>query len=64
MTKWKYMIQQFPADGLVLEAVVERRQAEMTLMGEYGWELVSSSVYRNPETGQDVVILFYKKPTA
>ncbi len=64
MTKWKYMIQQFPTDGLVDQAVADRRQAEMTLMGEYGWELVSSNLYTSPDTGQHVLILFYKKPVA
>jgi hypothetical protein len=61
MMKWKYMTQQFVTDGLGNPTVVERRQAEMTAMGEYGWELVSTSVYHNAEIGQDVLILFYKK---
>jgi hypothetical protein len=64
MTKWKYMTQQFSTEGLSVEAVVERRHAEMSLMGEYGWELVSANVYRSPDTGLDVVILFYKKPVS
>lgn len=62
MTKWKYMTQQFVTDGLGDANIVDRRQAEMTAMGEYGWELVSTNIYHNAEVGQDVLILFYKKP--
>ncbi len=64
LTKWKYMTQQFSTEGLTVEAVVERRHAEMSLMGEYGWELVSTNVYHSPDTGLDVLILFYKKPVS
>ena len=64
LTKWKYLTQQFPTEGLSVEVVVERRHAEMSLMGEYGWELVSTNVYRSPDTGLDVLILFYKKPVS
>lgn len=63
-TKWKYMTQQFSTEGLSDETIVSRRQQDMTLMGEYGWELVSANVYRSPDTGLDVLILFYKKPVA
>jgi hypothetical protein len=28
----------------------------------FGWELVSSNVYHNHDIGQDVLILFFKKP--
>jgi hypothetical protein len=62
MTRWKYMTQQFVTSGLEQESVQQRVQAEMTLMGDYGWELVSTNVYHNNDLGQDVVILFYKKP--
>lgn len=64
LTKWKYMTQQFSTEGMTVEAVVERRHAEMSLMGEYGWELVSTNVYHSPDTGGEVFILFYKKPAA
>ena len=64
LTKWKYMTQQFPTEGLTVPEVVERRHAEMSLMGEYGWELVSTTAYRSPDTGLDVLILFYKKPVS
>lgn len=62
MTKWKYMTQQFTTDGLSNDVVVQRRHDEMSLMGEYGWELVSTNVFHNPDTGADTIILFYKKP--
>ena len=62
MTRWKYMTQQFVTSGLEQESVQQRIQAEMSLMGDYGWELVSTNVYHNTDLGQDVVILFYKKP--
>jgi hypothetical protein len=64
LTKWKYMTQQFPTEGLTVPEIVERRHAEMSLMGEYGWELVSTTVYHSPDTGLDVLILFYKKPVS
>ncbi len=64
LTKWKYMTQQFPTEGLSVDVVVERRHAEMSLMGEYGWELVSANVFRSPDTGLDTIILFYKKPVS
>lgn len=62
MTRWKYMTQQFVTDGLGNQAIVERHQAEMNAMGEYGWELVSTNLYHNTAIGQDVILLFYKKP--
>ena len=62
MIRWKYMTQQFVTDGLDNQVIVERRQGEMNLMGEYGWELVSTNIYHKPDIGQDVLILFYKKP--
>ncbi|HJZ58558.1 MAG TPA: hypothetical protein VKE74_26695 [Gemmataceae bacterium] len=62
MTRWKYMTQQFVTAGLEKEAVLQRIQGEMTLMGEYGWELVSTNVYHNADIGQEVLILFFKKP--
>lgn len=62
LTKWKYMTQQFPTAGLSVEVVVQRRHEEMSLMGEYGWELVSTNVFHSPDTGADTIILFYKKP--
>ena len=61
MIRWKYMTQQFVTTGLEQESVQQRIHAEMSLMGEYGWELVSTNVYHNTNLGQDVVILFYKK---
>ena len=62
MTRWKYMTMRFPTAGLGVDAVQERRHAEMTLMGEYGWELVSTNVYHDADAGGDVVLLFFKKP--
>lgn len=62
MIKWKYMTQQFLTKGLGEQAMVDKRQAEMSAMGEYGWELVSTNVYHNADIDADVIILFYKKP--
>ena len=62
MTKWKYMTQQFPTSGFQVETISQRNQGEMSLMGEYGWELVSTATYHNTEVGEPVVVLFYKKP--
>ena len=62
MIRWKYMTQQFVTDGLDNQVIVERRQGEMNLMGEYGWELVSTNIYHKPDIGLDVLNLFYKKP--
>lgn len=62
MTKWKYMTQQFPTVGFQHESTLQRIQDEMTLMGEYGWELVSTTTYHNTEINESVLLFFYKKP--
>lgn len=64
MTKWKYMTLQFTTDGLGDQAIVDKRQADINAMGEYGWELVSTNIYHNHDVGQDVLLLFFKKPVA
>lgn len=64
MTKWKYMTAQFVTTGLGDQATVEKVQENANALGLYGWELVSSNVYHNHEVGQDVLILFFKKPLA
>jgi hypothetical protein len=63
MTKWKYMTAQFVTTGLGEQAQVEKVQDNMTALGHYGWELVSTNVYHNSDIGQDVLIMFFKKPT-
>jgi hypothetical protein len=63
MTKWKYMTAQFVTAGLGEQATVEKVQENMTALGLYGWELVSTNVYHNSDIGQDVLIMFFKKPT-
>lgn len=63
MTKWKYMTAQFVTTGLGDQAAVEKVQENMTALGLYGWELVSTNVYHNSDVGQDVLIMFFKKPT-
>ena len=63
MTKWKYMTAQFVTTGLGEQAQVEKVQDNMTALGLYGWELVSTNVYHNSDIGQDVLIMFFKKPT-
>ena len=50
--------------GLGDQAQVEKVQENMTALGLYGWELVSTNVYHNADVGQDVLIMFFKKPTA
>ena len=62
MKKWKYMTSQFVTTGLGDQATVEKVQENITALGLYGWELVSSNVYNNHDIGQDVLILFFKKP--
>ena len=62
MTKWKYMTAQFVTTGLGDQAQVEKVQENMTALGLYGWELVSTNVYHNNDIGQDVLIMFFKKP--
>jgi len=63
MTKWKYMTAQFVTTGLGETAQVEKVQDNMTALGLYGWELVSTNVYHNSDIDQDVLIMFFKKPT-
>ena len=41
---------------------MEKVQENANALGLYGWELVSSNVYHNHDIGQDVLILFFKKP--
>jgi hypothetical protein len=62
MAKWKYMTAQFVTTGLGEPATVEKVQENMTALGHYGWELVSTNVYHNTDIGQDVLIMFFKKP--
>ncbi len=62
MNKWKYMTAQFVTTGLGDQATVEKVQENANALGLYGWELVSTNVYHNLEVGQDVLILFFKKP--
>ena len=62
MTKWKYMTAQFVTTGLGDQGQVEKVQENMTALGMYGWELVSTNVYHNADIGQDVLLLFFKKP--
>lgn len=63
MTKWKYMTAQFVTTGLGDQTQVEKVQDNMTALGLYGWELVSTNVYHNSDIQQDVLIMFFKKPT-
>lgn len=60
--KWKYMTAQFVTTGLGDQKTVDGVQANMNAMGEYGWELVTTQLYHNTDIGQDVIMLFYKKP--
>jgi hypothetical protein len=62
MTKWKYMTAQFVTSGLGDQTTVEKVQENANALGLYGWEMVSSNVYHNSDIGQDVLILFFKKP--
>lgn len=62
MNKWKYMTAQFVTAGLGDQGTVEKVQDNANALGLYGWELVSSNVYHNSDIGQDVLILFFKKP--
>jgi hypothetical protein len=64
MIRWKYMTAQFATRGLGDQKVVEKLQGNMNVMGEYGWELVSTNVYHNSDIGEDVIVCFYKKPVA
>jgi len=64
MTKWKYMTAQFVTAGLGDQAQVEKVQENMSALGLYGWELVSTNLYHNADVGQDVLIMFFKKPVA
>ncbi len=62
MTTWKYMTAQFVTAGLGGQEQAAKIQDEITALGLYGWELVSSNVYHNHDIGQDVLLLFFKKP--
>lgn len=62
MTKWKYMTAQFVTQGLGDQTTVEKIQENITALGLYGWELVSTNVYHNHDIDQDVLIMFFKKP--
>ena len=62
MTKWKYMTAQFVTTGMGEQGTVEKIQENMTALGLYGWELVSTNVYHNSDISQDVLIMFFKKP--
>ena len=64
MNKWKYMTAQFLTAGLEDQIQLEKIQENMTALGLYGWELVSSNVYHNQGISQDVLILFFKKPVS
>mgnify|MGYP001260854647 CR=1 FL=1 len=64
VTKWKYMTAQFVTTGLGDQSGVEKVQENANALGLYGWELVSTNVYHNQEVGQDVLILFFKKPVS
>jgi hypothetical protein len=57
------MTAQFVTAGLGDQGTVEKVQENMTALGLYGWELVSTNVYHNHDVGQDVLIMFFKKPT-
>ena len=63
LVKWKYMTAQFVTSGLGDQEQVQKVQESMTAYGLYGWELVSTNVYHNQDIAQDVLILFFKKPT-
>lgn len=62
MTTWKYMTAQFVTAGLGNQEQAAKLQDEITALGLYGWELVSSNVYHNHDIGQDVLLMFFKKP--
>ena len=62
MNKWKYMTAQFVTAGLGDQHTVEKVHENANALGLYGWELVSTNVYHNADIGQDVLILFFKKP--
>ena len=44
------------------KVILHLTMENMTALGMYGWELVSTNVYHNHDIGQDVLILFFKKP--
>lgn len=62
MTAWKYMTAQFVTAGLGNQEQVTKVQDEVNALGLYGWELVSTNVYHNHDIGQDVLLMFFKKP--
>lgn len=64
MTTWKYMTAQFVTAGLGSQEQAAKLQDEVSALGLYGWEMVSSNVYHNHDIGQDVVLIFFKKPVA